>query len=93
MYGFFSAYVISIAFINSLLIACLICRSRQVGQSYITSFFTTIWAILFSFKLVWSYQPDIILANGPGTCLPICFSAFLLKVVFPEPIVDYVSDV
>jgi len=34
-----------------------------------------------SFFLVWRIKPDLVLANGPGTCLPICFSAWILKVL------------
>jgi len=56
-------------------------RSREVGQSYFTSIFTTLRAILVSFVLVWKVKPDLVLANGPGTCLPICLSAWVLKVI------------
>lgn len=59
----------------------LIPRSREVGQSYITSFFSTLWSIFYSFAVVWKFTPSVVLANGPGTCLPICFSAFCLKVI------------
>uniref|UniRef100_A0A6B2L762 UDP-N-acetylglucosamine transferase subunit ALG14 n=1 Tax=Arcella intermedia TaxID=1963864 RepID=A0A6B2L762_9EUKA len=56
-------------------------RSREVGQSYLTSVFTTLRATLTSFRLVWSLRPDVVLANGPGTCVPICISAWLLKLL------------
>jgi len=56
-------------------------RSREVGQSYFTSVFSTIWACLKSFQVLWNISPDLILANGPGTCVPICFSAWLLKIL------------
>nr|CCW28839.1 putative oligosaccharide biosynthesis protein [Arachis ipaensis] len=42
-------------------------RSREVGQSYITSIWTTLVAM--------------ILCNGPGTCIPICAIAFVFKVL------------
>jgi beta-1,4-N-acetylglucosaminyltransferase len=57
-------------------------RSREVGQSYLTSILSTIWSFFYSVYLVWQSRPQIILANGPGTCLPICVSAFILKVYF-----------
>ncbi|CAG9770463.1 unnamed protein product [Ceutorhynchus assimilis] len=57
-------------------------RSRSVGQSYITSIFTTIISILYSVPIVLRLRPDIVLCNGPGTCIPICVLSFLLKCVF-----------
>uniref|UniRef100_A0AC34RI54 UDP-N-acetylglucosamine transferase subunit ALG14 n=1 Tax=Panagrolaimus sp. JU765 TaxID=591449 RepID=A0AC34RI54_9BILA len=70
----------------------LIPRSRKVGQSYLTSIFTTLWAIFISIKIVWQSKPDMVLCNGPGTCLPICIIAYVLdllrlrntKIVFVE---------
>lgn len=56
-------------------------RSREVGQSYVTSVFTTLWAFAHSVVQVLRIQPDVILCNGPGTCLPICVAGFLLKLV------------
>ncbi|KAH7442456.1 hypothetical protein KP509_03G089800 [Ceratopteris richardii] len=56
-------------------------RSREVGQSYITSILTTIVATFHSLWIVFRLRPDIILCNGPGTCIPLCFSGFLLKVL------------
>lgn len=54
-------------------------RARQVLQSYFTSVFTTLAAILSSATLVLSSRPDLLLCNGPGTCIPVCFWAYLLK--------------
>ncbi|KAI3903612.1 hypothetical protein MKW98_032266 [Papaver atlanticum] len=45
-------------------------RSREVGQSYLTSIGTTLIALL-----------HVILCNGPGTCYPLCVIAFLFKVL------------
>jgi beta-1,4-N-acetylglucosaminyltransferase len=69
-------------------------RSREVGQSWFTCALTTAWASLFSAKLLVQEQPHLILANGPGTCLPLCMLAWLLsrirlldcRVVFIESI-------
>lgn len=57
-------------------------RSRIVGQSYITSVFTTLYSILYSVPVVCRIRPDLVLCNGPGTCIPICVTAFLLKAGF-----------
>lgn len=56
-------------------------RSREVGQSYLTSIFTTLWAFGSSFVLVLRTRPDLVLCNGPGTCLPIAVCTFLLRIV------------
>jgi len=57
-------------------------RSREVGQSYWTSILTTIYSFFFAFWLVgFKVQPDLILVNGPGTCLPIAVCAFFFRVV------------
>lgn len=55
-------------------------RSRHVGQSYLTSVLTTLQSIWQCIPLVYRLQPDLILCNGPGTCVPICLIAFMLKV-------------
>jgi beta-1,4-N-acetylglucosaminyltransferase len=54
-------------------------RSREVGQSYFTAFFMTLWAIIVAFELVSRLKPKLILVNGPGTCLPICVAAVILR--------------
>ena len=53
-------------------------RSREVGQSYFSSIFTTLWATFLSIKEVWRIKPDVVLCNGPGTCLPICIISYIL---------------
>lgn len=55
-------------------------RSREVGQSYITSVGTTIIAIVHALLLMIRIRPQVILCNGPGTCIPLCVIAFLFKV-------------
>ena len=58
----------------------LIKRSRYVGQSYITSIFTTLVAILLSISLIYKIKPKVLLVNGPGTCIPLCMVSFILGV-------------
>jgi beta-1,4-N-acetylglucosaminyltransferase len=54
-------------------------RSREVGQSYLSSVLTTVRAFGASLALVSRLAPDVILCNGPGTCIPICLAAFLFR--------------
>ncbi|KAK9944192.1 hypothetical protein M0R45_009770 [Rubus argutus] len=56
-------------------------RSREVGQSYLTSVVTTLIAMVHALWLMLRIRPQVILCNGPGTCVPLCVIAFLLKVV------------
>ncbi|CAI0541256.1 unnamed protein product [Linum tenue] len=56
-------------------------RSREVGQSYITSIGTTLIAIVHALWLMIRTRPEVVLCNGPGTCVPLCVIAFLFKVV------------
>lgn len=60
----------------------LITRSRKVHQSYLSSVLTTLQSILGCFTLLMHAGPDLILANGPGTCVPVCLVAFLYKVFY-----------
>jgi beta-1,4-N-acetylglucosaminyltransferase len=56
-------------------------RSREVGQSYVSSIRTTARAILYCFQLVARLQPDLVLCNGPGTCVPVCLATLFFRVV------------
>lgn len=56
-----------------------IMRAREVGQSYITSVFTTMKAIFNCLPLMLVTRPDLLLCNGPGTCIPVCFMAYFVK--------------
>ena len=51
-------------------------RSREVGQSWLTSAFTTAVACGHAALLVFKKRPDVVLCNGPGTCVPVCLCAF-----------------
>ncbi|XP_041978130.1 UDP-N-acetylglucosamine transferase subunit ALG14 homolog [Aricia agestis] len=57
-------------------------RSRNVNQSYFTSVFSTLRAMLHTFPIIYKFKPQVIIANGPGTCVPICFVAFFLRCLF-----------
>ncbi|XP_037813385.1 UDP-N-acetylglucosamine transferase subunit ALG14 homolog [Lucilia sericata] len=54
-------------------------RAREVGQSWFTTVFTFLYALVWSFWLVFKEKPRLILCNGPGTCVPFCIAGFLSK--------------
>ncbi|KAG2435859.1 hypothetical protein HXX76_007054 [Chlamydomonas incerta] len=56
-------------------------RSREVGQSYLTSVATTLYSLAFAFRIVLRERPELVLVNGPGTCIPICAAAFTYRVL------------
>ena len=56
-------------------------RSRSVGQSYITSVFTTVFSLLASLPIMLRIRPELIICNGPGTCIPICVVGFMMRVL------------
>jgi beta-1,4-N-acetylglucosaminyltransferase len=60
-------------------------RSREVGQSYVSSVFSTLYSILYSLRVVYTARPELILCNGPGTCLPIIVAAWLYKMWLFRP--------
>ncbi|XP_059183016.1 UDP-N-acetylglucosamine transferase subunit ALG14 homolog [Centropristis striata] len=60
---------------------CRIPRSREVHQSWSSSVISTLDALRFSLPLVFRLQPDMVLCNGPGTCVPLCAAGLLLGVL------------
>ncbi|XP_016973522.1 UDP-N-acetylglucosamine transferase subunit ALG14 homolog [Drosophila rhopaloa] len=56
-------------------------RSRSVGQSWLSTIFTSLWALIWSCYLVWRDRPQLILCNGPGTCVPFCYAAYLWRLL------------
>uniref|UniRef100_A0A182QI36 UDP-N-acetylglucosamine transferase subunit ALG14 n=1 Tax=Anopheles farauti TaxID=69004 RepID=A0A182QI36_9DIPT len=57
-------------------------RSRDVHQSYVSSVATTVLALLNCVPIVLRARPELILTNGPGTCVPVCLIAFLARLLF-----------
>ncbi|EGC33342.1 hypothetical protein DICPUDRAFT_88818 [Dictyostelium purpureum] len=53
-------------------------ESRNVGQSYIHSIFTTLIALFYSMLLIFKERPDVLICNGPGTCVPLCLAVKIL---------------
>lgn len=55
-------------------------RSRHVNQSYCSSILSTIYSTCMTVPVLVSFKPDVVLCNGPGTCVPVCFVAFMMRV-------------
>lgn len=56
-------------------------RPREVHQSYISSILPTIRSIYHTFYLLQKEQPHLILANGPGLCVPLIYLVFLSRIL------------
>ncbi|KAI7836981.1 hypothetical protein COHA_009163 [Chlorella ohadii] len=56
-------------------------RSREVGQSFLSSVPTTLRALWSAVAVVLEQRPDVVLLNGPGTCIPIAAAAVLLRLL------------
>jgi len=67
-------------------------RAREVGQSFLTSVITTAWSFLLCWPSILKDQPQLLLVNGPGTCVPIVLIARILSVFSPCRIV-YIESV
>ena len=56
-------------------------RPREVHQSYMSSILPTLWSIYKTFHLLQQEQPQLILANGPGVCVPLIYLVFLSRIL------------
>ena len=54
-------------------------RSREVKQRYITSIFTTLIGMAHAILLIVRNRPDMIVTNGPGTALPLCYIHYIFS--------------
>ena len=54
-------------------------RSREVGQSYVSAVWSTLKSFGATISMVARIKPDLLLVNGPGTCLPVCAAARALN--------------
>jgi beta-1,4-N-acetylglucosaminyltransferase len=65
-------------------------RSREVKQSYVSSVWTTLVALAAACAIAWREQPQLLLVNGPGTCLPLCVVVCALSALRLAPACDIV---
>ncbi|XP_056289939.1 UDP-N-acetylglucosamine transferase subunit ALG14 homolog isoform X2 [Pseudoliparis swirei] len=56
-------------------------RSREVHQAWSSSALSTLDALRASLPLVFRLRPDVLLCNGPGTCVPLCVTGLLLGIL------------
>ncbi|XP_054622392.1 UDP-N-acetylglucosamine transferase subunit ALG14 homolog [Dunckerocampus dactyliophorus] len=69
-------------------------RSREVHQSWSSSVISTLNALGYSLPLVFRLRPDMVLCNGPGTCVPLCMAGLLLGVAgMKKVLIVYVESV
>ncbi|ETN14948.1 hypothetical protein PPTG_07188 [Phytophthora nicotianae INRA-310] len=59
----------------------IIPRSREVGQSWSSTVWTTLRSFQSCLGLVYNHRPQLVLCNGPGTCIPICAAVLLFRVL------------
>ncbi|XP_070709227.1 UDP-N-acetylglucosamine transferase subunit ALG14 [Pempheris klunzingeri] len=73
---------------------CRIPRSREVHQSWSSSVISTLNALRYSFPLVFRLRPDMVLCNGPGTCVPLCVVGLLLGILgMKKVLIVYVESI
>ena len=56
-------------------------RARNVGQSFISSIPTTIYALFQSFLILIKNRPNMVVTNGPGVAFPILFIGYILRIL------------
>ena len=54
-------------------------RSREVKQRWPSTVLSSIKALFSATRLVFNVRPELILVNGPGTCVPVCVAGVLLR--------------
>ena len=61
-------------------------RAREVGQSFLSSVPSTLKALWACVQLLRTAAPELVLVNGPGTCVPVAVLARLAgaRVIFVE---------
>ncbi|XP_003976567.1 UDP-N-acetylglucosamine transferase subunit ALG14 [Takifugu rubripes] len=73
---------------------CQIPRSREVHQSWSSSVVSTLKSFCSSLPLMFRIRPDMVLCNGPGTCVPLCVAALLLGILgIKKVVIVYVESV
>ncbi|XP_030254650.1 UDP-N-acetylglucosamine transferase subunit ALG14 [Sparus aurata] len=73
---------------------CRIPRSREVHQSWSSSVISTLNALWYSLPLVFRLRPDMVLCNGPGTCVPLCVAGLLLGILgMKKVLIVYVESI
>ncbi|OAD66075.1 glycosyltransferase family 1 protein [Phycomyces blakesleeanus NRRL 1555(-)] len=61
-------------------------RARRVGQSWSTVPWSVFRTLLASLKMILLSPPDVIICNGPGSCVPVCMVAYIPRILGIKPI-------
>ena len=70
-----------------------ISRGREVKQSWLSTVFTSLQSLMECLWLIWKLRPGMIVCNGPGTCVLICYAAFFLRLLgICQPILVFVES-
>jgi beta-1,4-N-acetylglucosaminyltransferase len=68
-------------------------RSREVKQSWFSTVITSFYCLIDCFLLVLKHKPQLILCNGPGTSVLICYCAFILRLIgVYHPVIVFVES-
>lgn len=59
-------------------------RARRVHQPLLTTPLSTLLCLRACLKLFLSLRHDVVLMNGPGTCVPVCLAVLFAKVRLPR---------
>lgn len=58
----------------------LLARARKVGEPFVLSIISSLRSLVQTASVLGKSQtPDILLINGPGTCVPVAYVLFLLR--------------
>jgi len=68
-------------------------RGREVKQSWLSTVFTSLQSLAVSLWLVGRLRPGVIICNGPGTCVLLCYAAFALRLLgVCQPVIVFVES-
>ncbi|KAF1806109.1 glycosyltransferase family 1 protein [Mucor lusitanicus] len=56
-------------------------RAREMGQPWSRVPLTVLAALVASVKIIVTAWPDLIVCNGPGSCIPVCMLAYIPRVL------------
>jgi len=54
-------------------------RSRNVGQSFLSSIFTSSYSMMQSIFIILKTRPNLIVTNGPGVAIPLVYIGYILN--------------
>ncbi|CAG8498099.1 8704_t:CDS:2, partial [Scutellospora calospora] len=55
--------------------------SRNVGQSWLSTPFSVFNSLFACIKIILLDLPDLIICNGPGSCIPVCVISYIPRIL------------